>query len=48
MNNSNNLEERYQFIKIIGSGSFGQVWHALDLKDSNKRVAVKIVSNLSI
>ncbi len=48
MNNSNNLEGRYQLIKKIGSGSFGQVWDALDLKDSNQRVAVKIVSNLSI
>ncbi len=48
MFNSNNLEGRYQLVKKIDSGSFGQLWAAFDLQDLNKRVAVKIVSNLSI
>ena len=35
---------RYEFINILGEGSFGQVFHCFDHK-TNKEVAVKIVKN---
>lgn len=41
-NTGGSSSERYSLIEIIGKGSFGDVYRAIDNK-TNKHVAVKIV-----
>lgn len=36
------LSDRFKLLKKLGTGSFGSVWEALDLKNNNKIVAIKI------
>jgi serine/threonine-protein kinase len=37
------LSERYELIKMIGEGAYGQVWSATDLLNPHHHVAIKIV-----
>ena len=39
------LKDKYRLEKLIGKGSFGDVYSAIDLQ-SNERVSVKLVANL--
>ncbi len=44
LNNSSKVTGKFQFIKHIGGGSFGEIYSGVDLK-TNEPVAIKVESN---
>ena len=42
INKSDNPEEKYELLELVGEGSFGEVYKALD-KDSGELLGIKIV-----
>lgn len=42
MKNKNNPKQKYELLRKIGSGSYGQVYKAR-VKNTNKIVAIKVI-----
>merc|ERR1712166_265251 len=40
------LDERYSLVRQLGEGTFGRVFECMDMRDGNKKKAIKVVRSV--